>query len=69
MRIRFAHFLFDTVELRTQPGQRCAQIMCDVVAYPFYFAHQPFDLVEHVIDDRGEPVQLVTAFAYGQTPM
>ncbi|MOA24239.1 hypothetical protein D3C78_1449120 [compost metagenome] len=53
--------LANTVQLGAQAGQRCAQVMGNVVAYTLDLMHQPFDTVEHGIDDRRKHVQLVAA--------
>ncbi|MNH05607.1 hypothetical protein D3C79_649500 [compost metagenome] len=51
--------LADSVELGAQAGQRCAQVVGDVVTDAFDFMHQALDAVEHGVDDGREHVQFI----------
>src|SRR5581483_10463819 len=48
--------LLQSMELRTQPRERRAQIVRDVVGDAFHLAEQSLDFVEHAVDDAGEHV-------------
>ncbi|MNI78078.1 hypothetical protein D3C73_1344260 [compost metagenome] len=51
--------LTDAVQLCTQAGEWCAQVVGNVVAHALDLMHQPFYPVKHGVDDGGQHVQLV----------
>ncbi|KAG0931452.1 hypothetical protein G6F31_016780 [Rhizopus arrhizus] len=57
--ITVGHLLAHAVQLRTHARQRGAQVVGDVVAYPFDLGHQLLDAVEHGVDDGRQHVQFI----------
>src|SRR6202008_4061355 len=54
------------LQAREKAGQRCPQVMRDILGHTFDLVHQPLDLVEHAVDDEDQWGEITTGPAARQ---